>query len=205
MFRPWKTDSAPKDLCAITGLTPNRLNFLLQIKAVRASVEASRGRGYHNRFGLIDALVATIFNKLTDGGASPKRVTDAIGAELYAIANKLYAALKYAAKRPLMPHFLLVIEPRAGGRLWQCDLVYAPPHLPPEVRDRLEQELKGDLEEELASPILPADVAKSTVRIHIPAFTSARSHKLVFPIGALWLDLQQAVQARIETNRVLSA
>jgi hypothetical protein len=169
--------SAPKISWPSRDINTNRLNFLLQIGAVQASVEASRGRGHHNKFSLLDALVASLFDKLIDGGVSAKRVKNAIGSELYAIGRELAKI-----DRIFTPHYLLIVEPRPAGRLWRCEL---------KCVTRSGSYAAG------TSPSLVLQQGGEGPTVYIRAFSSARSHMVIFPIGALWLELQAALKAEL--------
>jgi hypothetical protein len=80
------------------------------------------GRASTNKFNLVDALVASIYEMLGQAGISSKRVNDAIGSELYGVATDLHRLLSGTDMEGL-PHYLLVVEPRPPGRIWRCDLV----------------------------------------------------------------------------------
>ena len=191
------------DLCAIAEINPRRVDFLLQTRAIRASVAPSRGRGHHNRFSLVDALVACVFNALSEAGTSPRRIHQAIGTELYAIAEQFtrYArGAKQADGAPVIARFLLIIEPRSGGRMWHCDLCY-PVGPSWDVTPVKIEGTTAVVPAEVPRPILPPGVAEFDQTIPIPAFTNARSHRMVFAIGALWRDLHQALEARIDADR----
>jgi hypothetical protein len=171
-----------EELVDITRINPNRLNFLLAIKAVRASVETSHGRGHHHRFSFVDAFVASIYDLLGDGGISSKRVNNAIGSEIYGVATDLYRMLNQADAEKLstFSSCLLVVEPRPPGRMWRCELVGLPKSGTTELVT-------------LASALLPPD--------KVPLLSSARRHALVFPIGALCLELYNELKARVFAAR----
>jgi hypothetical protein len=174
-----------EDVLEITRISLNRWTGLLQANIVRASVVASKGRGHHNRFSLVDALVGRIYSNLIDMHVSAKRMHAAIGAELY-------TKLEHLSTSWMMPYSLLVVSPGDNGEPWRCDLVAFGSN-------------QGQEPVSSGAQILPPGVPLSEAWkwgpvLRLPAFTSIESGVYVLPVGAIWVALQEALEARIAAN-----